>query len=158
MRTVFLVLALSVAVSNLGIGIISPLLPVYAKRMGTDGVLVGLIFSTFSISRLIFMPVAGTLSDRYGRKSFLMTGLFLYAFCSVAYIVAVQAWFLVGIRFLQGMASAMIPPIALGKFYDLMKPSGAFFAAAALSLGIMVFAVSTKHVGHSSGEGEPASG
>jgi DHA1 family multidrug resistance protein-like MFS transporter len=119
MRTIFLVLALSVAVSNLGIGIIAPLLPVYAKMLGADGVLVGLIFSTFSISRLIFMPAAGALSDRYGRKSFLMTGLFLYAFCSVAYIVALQAWSLVGIRFLQGAASAMILPIAMAAVADL---------------------------------------
>jgi len=47
LSTIFLVLAISVAVSNLGIGIISPLLPVYAKRMGADGVLVGLIFPAF---------------------------------------------------------------------------------------------------------------
>ncbi|MCJ7685148.1 MAG: MFS transporter [Desulfobacteraceae bacterium] len=119
LSTIFLVLAISVAVSNLGIGIISPLLPVYAKRMGADGVLVGLIFSSFSISRLIFMPVAGGLSDRYGRKSFLMTGLSLYALCSVAYIVAVQAWYLIGVRFLQGMASAMILPIAMAALADL---------------------------------------
>ena len=142
LRTVFLVLALSVAVSNLGIGIISPLLPVYAKRMGASGVLVGLIFSTFSIARLIFMPPAGALSDRYGRKSFLMTGLFLYALCSAAYIVAFQAWSLIGIRFLQGMASAMILPVAMAAVADL-SPSekageavGAFNAPIYLGLGV----------------------
>lgn len=140
-RTVFLTLALSVAVSNLGIGIIAPLLPVYAKRMGADGVLVGLIFSTFSISRLIFMPMAGALSDRYGRKSFLMTGLFLYALCSAAYIVALQAWSLVGIRFLQGAASAMILPIAMAAVADLTESEkageavGTFNAPIYLGLG-----------------------
>ncbi|KPK29995.1 MAG: hypothetical protein AMK69_04800 [Nitrospira bacterium SG8_3] len=125
MGTIFLVLALSVAVSNLGIGIIAPLLPVYAKMLGADGVLVGLIFSTFSISRLIFMPMAGAISDRYGRKSFLMTGLFLYALCSAAYIVALQAWSLVGIRFLQGAASAMILPIAMAAVADLTRSENA---------------------------------
>jgi len=141
MRTIFLVLALSVAVSNLGIGIIAPLLPLYAKRMGANGVLVGLIFSTFSISRLIFMPMAGALSDRYGRKSFLMTGLFLYALCSVAYIVALQAWSLVGVRFLQGMASAMILPIAMAAVADLTpsenagEAAGSFNAPIYLGLG-----------------------
>lgn len=129
LSTIFLVLAISVAVSNLGIGIISPLLPVYAKRMGADGVLVGLIFSSFSISRLIFMPVAGGLSDRYGRKSFLMTGLSLYALCSAAYIVAVQAWYLIGVRFLQGMASAMILPIAMAVLADLSPSEKAGEAA-----------------------------
>ncbi|MGD9039382.1 MAG: MFS transporter [Desulfobacteraceae bacterium] len=135
-RTVFIVLALSVAVSNLGIGIISPLLPVYAKRLGANGVLVGLIFSTFSISRLIFMPLAGALSDRYGRKSFLMTGLFLYALCSAAYIVALQAWSLVAIRFLQGMASAMILPIAMAAVADLTPSENAGEAAGSFNTPI----------------------
>jgi hypothetical protein len=52
-----------------------------------------------------------------------------------------------------------VGPIALGRFYDLMKPSGAFFAAAAvLCLGIVVFAVSTKRIGHLTQKKEPAAG
>ena len=142
MNPIFLVLAFSVAVSNLGIGIISPLLPVYAKTMGADGLLIGLIFSTFSISRLIFMPVAGALSDQHGRKSFLMTGLFLYALCSTGYILAHQAWSLVAVRFLQGMASAMIFPIAMAAVADLApsekagEAAGAFNAPVYIGLGL----------------------
>ncbi len=136
MKTLFLVLGLSVAVSNLGIGIISPLLPVYAKRLGADGVVVGLIFSTFSISRLIFMPLAGSLSDQYGRKSFLMTGLCFYALCSLGYILAQQAWSLVGVRFLQGMASAMILPIAMATVADLTPSEKAGEAAGSFNTPI----------------------
>jgi predicted MFS family arabinose efflux permease len=42
-------------------------------------------------------------------------------------------------------AGIALGPIAFGRFYDLMKPSGAFFASAfLLCLGIVVFAVSIR--------------
>ncbi len=57
-----------------------------------------------------------------------------------------RAMGLFNLAFSAGIA---VGPIALGKFYDLMKPSGAFFAAAAvLCVGIMVFAISVKRIGH----------
>jgi hypothetical protein len=41
-----------------------------------------------------------------------------------------------------------VGPIALGRFYDLMKPSGAFLAAAVvLCMGIGAFVVSIKRIG-----------
>ncbi len=118
-RTLFIVLAIAVAVSNLGAGFISPLLPVYAQMMGAGGFLIGLIFSSFSVARVIFMPLAGAASDRWGRKTFIMAGLFFYALCSVGYIFAQEAWLLVGIRFFQGMASALVFPIAMAAVADL---------------------------------------
>jgi MFS family permease len=140
-RTVFFVLAVAVAVSNLGVGFISPLLPVYAQMLGAGGFLIGLIFSTFSIARVIFMPLAGAASDRYGRKSFIMVGLLFYALCSAGYIFATQAWLLVGIRFFQGMASAMIFPIAMAAIADLTPTDkagtmvGSFHAPIYIGLG-----------------------
>jgi len=65
------ILALSVFSSMLGIGIIAPLLPLYAENMGATGIWVGIIFAGFSISRVIFLPVIGRLSDRSGRKLFI---------------------------------------------------------------------------------------
>lgn len=58
--------ALFVAVFSalLGLGIVIPLLPRYAETLGATGLEIGAIFSGFSVSRALLMPVFGRLSDR----------------------------------------------------------------------------------------------
>jgi len=68
---IFPILALCVFSSMLGIGIIAPLLPLYAESMGATGIWVGIIFAGFSISQAMFLPIIGKLSDRSGRKLFI---------------------------------------------------------------------------------------
>jgi MFS family permease len=58
----------------LGLGVIAPLLPVYVHDLGASGLWVGAIFAIFSVSRIIFIPLFGKLSDRRGRKSFITIG------------------------------------------------------------------------------------
>jgi DHA1 family multidrug resistance protein-like MFS transporter len=141
-RTVFIVLAIAVAVTNLGAGFISPLLPVYAQTMGAGGFLIGLIFSSFSVARVVFMPLAGAASDRYGRKAFIIAGLFFYALCSAGYVFAQEAWLLVAVRFFQGLGSALVFPIAMAAVADLTPVEkagtvvGAFNAPIYLGLGL----------------------
>ena len=67
-RRVFVILFFSIFSSMLGIGIIAPLLPIYAESFGASGLWIGIIFSGFSISRSIFMPIVGRWSDKRGRK------------------------------------------------------------------------------------------
>jgi len=96
----------------LGIGIIVPLLPIYAESLGASGFWIGVIFSGFSISRSIFMPIVGRWSDRSGRKIFIAIGLFIYAISSLGYILSDTVAELVAVRLLQGFSAAMILPIA----------------------------------------------
>ena len=100
-----------------------PLLPVYARHHGASGLYVGLIFGAFSISRTILLPVFGRLSDRKGRKPFIVTGLLAYALVSVAFILFPQVNHLIVIRFFQGMASAMIMPVIQAYIGDI-TPAG----------------------------------
>jgi DHA1 family multidrug resistance protein-like MFS transporter len=65
---VILILALFIAV--LGVGIIAPIIPIYATDLGATGVTLGLMIAAFSISRGALQPVVGGLSDRQGRKRF----------------------------------------------------------------------------------------
>ena len=91
-----------------GVGIVVPLLPVYAHDMGAAGIYIGLIFGAFSISRTFFLPYFGRLSDRKGRKPFIVVGLMAYTLVSAAFVLTTSVLQLVIIRFLQGIASAMI--------------------------------------------------
>ena len=122
-KKVFPILALSIFSSMLGVGIIAPLLPLYAENLGATGIGIGIIFGAFSFSRAIFMPVFGRLSDRSGRKRLISVGLLLYAIISLGYIWADSVSQLTLVRLIQGAASGMILPIAQAYIGDI-APEG----------------------------------
>ena len=110
-RKIFIVLFFSIFSTITGVGIVVPLLPVWAHNLGASGFYIGLIFGAFSLSRTFLLPFFGRLSDKKGRKPFIVSGLFAYALISVAFIYAEDTNSLVAIRFIQGIASAMIMPV-----------------------------------------------
>jgi MFS family permease len=55
-----------------GFTIVMPLLPAIAKDLGASDIMYGLIISSNAIAVLIFGPIWGKLSDKYGRKPILM--------------------------------------------------------------------------------------
>jgi multidrug resistance protein len=122
-RSLLPILGLTVFSSNLGTGIIAPLLPLYAEKLGANGIWLGIIFSGVSIASAIFMPFAGRFSDRRGRKLILCIGLFGLTLTSFAYVWANSIASLTIVRFLQGAASAMVLPIAQAYIGDI-TPEG----------------------------------
>lgn len=109
---IFVVLFFALFVTVTGVGIVVPLLPVYAKTLGAGGFLIGMVFGSFSLSRSIFLPVFGRLSDIHGRKPFLVVGLLFYCLISLFFMLAHHVYTLIVIRLVQGVASAMIMPVA----------------------------------------------
>ncbi len=107
------VLLLCVFTVMLGLGIIGPIIPIYAKSLGASYSQVGLLGSIWSLSRLIFTPFIGRLSDTKGRKKIIAAGLLAYAIVSVLYALAWDYTSLLSFRFLHGLGSAMAIPIAL---------------------------------------------
>jgi len=106
-------ISLSAFTVMVGMGIIAPLLPIFAESLGASGMWIGVIFSAYSLSRLSFLPLAGRLSDKYGRRNILLVGLFLYSVISLLYITSRNPAELSIVRFLHGMSSAMIIPVAM---------------------------------------------
>ena len=113
-------LFLTIFSTMLGLGIILPILPLYAKSLGATGLWLGAIFAGFSISRSALMPFIGRYSDKSGiRKAFIAAGLFIYAGSSLGYVYAQSAFALLLVRMLQGACSAMIVPIAMAYIGDI---------------------------------------
>lgn len=120
-KRLFDVLFISVFAAMLGLGIVVPLLPIYAENLGATGLWIGMIFSGFAVARAIFMPIVGRLSDESGRKKFIVAGLAAYALLSLGYVAAGSVYTLTAVRFLHGIASAMVVPIAMAYIGDLSK-------------------------------------
>jgi MFS transporter, DHA1 family, multidrug resistance protein len=116
------ILALTIFCSNLGNGIIAPILPTYAQNFGANGFWLGFIFAGSSITGAILMPFTGRFSDKHGRKLILAAGLLGLAITSFAYIWANSIASLLAVRFIQGAASAMVSPISQAYIGDITPP------------------------------------
>jgi len=152
---VFPILGLCVFSSTLGIGIVSPLLPLYVKDMGATGIWLGIIVAAYFASNSIATPIAGRLSDRRGRKIFLTVGLVAYSLVSLGYVFAQMPAHLALVRLVQGLAGAVTIPIAMAYLGDL-SPEGeegkwmgyansAFFSG--FGFGPLMGGVLTEHFG-----------
>jgi DHA1 family multidrug resistance protein-like MFS transporter len=122
-KKAFPILALSIFASMLGVGIISPLLPLYSEKLGATDIWIGIIFASFFISRTIITPTIGKLADRSGRKLLLSIGLLSSAIISLGYIWANSPLQLTLVRLIHGVASGMIQPIAQAYVGDI-SPEG----------------------------------
>jgi MFS transporter, DHA1 family, multidrug resistance protein len=118
---IFLTLFLAVFSTTLGVGLVAPLLPGYAHEMGAGAFQIGLIFGAFSLTRSIFVPYFGRLSDRKGKKPLLVSGLLMYFVLSLCFALFNSIEALILIRLGQGFASAMILPVAQA-YVGLMTP------------------------------------
>ena len=116
----FTVLFIALFVSMLGLGVVSPLLSIYANDLGATGIWLGAIFSGFNIARAIIMPIVGRLSDRWGRRRvFLIVGMIFFGFSSLGYVLASTALHLFLGRFLQGLGAGMVLPISTAYIGDI---------------------------------------
>ncbi|MEW6142902.1 MAG: MFS transporter [Chloroflexota bacterium] len=111
-RKIFPILGLATFTSMLGIGIIAPFIPLYARSLGASGFMIGVVLAGYSISKAVVMPFIGKYSDRKGRKLFLMTGLGCYSLISLAYVWGDNVYLLALIRVVHGIAGGMVLPVA----------------------------------------------
>jgi MFS family permease len=120
----FAVLSISLFASMLGLGIVSPLMSIFAEDLGATGVWLGAIFSGYFLARALIMPFIGRLSDQWGkRKIFLALGLATLGFTSIGYILSRDVIQLMLARFLQGLGSGIVLPISLAYIGDI-TPDG----------------------------------
>lgn len=118
-KKAFAVLVGSMFISMLGMGIVSPFLPIYANTLGASSMQVGLVQAAFSITGIGTLLFVGRLSDRFGRKSFLSVGLSILAVSSVGLMFANNPVQLILWRFVQGLGASAHMPIAQAYLGDI---------------------------------------
>ncbi len=112
---------------SLGFGLIFPLFPLYLTYLAggeTDvGIQVGILFSSFMLTRALLATPFGNLSDRVGRKRIILIGSFMYAVLAVLFTIPESWTGLVFVRGFQGVASAMVWPVSEALVIDSTPPS-----------------------------------
>ena len=109
-RAMFTII-LSIFVDTLGYVMVIPLLPGLAKELGASDFLYGILISSNAVMILIFGPIWGKLSDKYGRKPILVisqigTGLAFFTLIFSDSILII----LIG-RLIDGMFSGQMPVV-----------------------------------------------
>ncbi|MEE8416448.1 MAG: MFS transporter [Desulfobacterales bacterium] len=137
-KKIFGTLFFSIFATVTGVGIVIPLLPIYARDMGASGLYIGLIFGSFSLSRTFFLPYFGRLSDKKGRKPFIVIGLFTYALISFAFILSHSVESLIVLRFIQGITSALILPVTQAYVGDITPKGREGFTMGVFNMSIFL--------------------
>ncbi len=116
-----IVVAAAGTIVIMGLGFIIPLFPIYVTQKGANNFQLGLIISGFTISQFLVQPFFGGLSDRWGRKPFMLGGMVCYALVAFLYIFADSLIQVFLVRLLHGVAAGMIWP-ALAAFVVDQSP------------------------------------
>ena len=74
-RSPLFVLFLTVFIDLVGFGIIIPVLPLYAEHFHATPMAIGWLTGIYSGMQIIFTPILGKLSDRFGRRPVLMVSI-----------------------------------------------------------------------------------
>lgn len=96
----------TVVIDLVGFGIVLPILPLWAETFGASPVQIGLITASYAVMQLLFAPVWGRLSDRYGRRPIILVSLAGSAVSALLIGVAGTLLVLWIARVLQGIAGA----------------------------------------------------
>src|SRR6266436_7583942 len=107
-RSPVYVMALTIFIDFAGFGIVLPLLPFWAERLGAGAVGVGLILTIYALAQFIFTPVLGTLSDRYGRRPVILASLVIEALSLALSALAGSLAILLVARFMSGLGASNI--------------------------------------------------
>jgi DHA1 family multidrug resistance protein-like MFS transporter len=103
---------------SLGFGLIMPLFPQYVKLLGGGALEVGILFSSFVLTRALLATPFGNWSDKIGRKRLILIGSFLYAFLAILFTIPEDWIGLIFVRGFQGVASAMVWPVSEALIID----------------------------------------
>jgi len=109
-RSPLIVIFTTVFIDLVGFGIVIPVLPFYAEGTAFNATprTVGLLFASYSIMQLIFSPILGGLSDKYGRRPVLLLSIIGTGIGFLILGLATTIWMLFIGRILDGITGGNI--------------------------------------------------
>ena len=118
-----------------------PVLSLFAQSLGASPEAIGFIVAASTLTGVFLKWPAGALSDLYDRRWLLLVGLLAFALPPFSYLLITDVSWLIALRFVHGMATAVFAPIALAVVADLRREArGAAYGAytAATQAGAML--------------------
>ncbi len=106
----------------IGMGIVSPVLSLYAQSFGVSIFMASMAITVYSVGRLIMDFPAGLIADRIGRKPLMVVGTGLIGLCAFLNASTDNFWLFLFYRLIQGMGSSMWMTGRTTLLADILKP------------------------------------
>ena len=95
-------------VDMVGLLMIIPLMPFYARELGGGALIVAILMAAFTAAQLLSAPVWGRFSDKYGRRPALLIGLTAAGIAYLVFAFATSIWLLLLSRLVQGAGGGTV--------------------------------------------------
>ena len=103
-----LVLIVTAFVDMVGLLMVIPLMPYFARNLGAGSLAVTILVVSFTAAQLLSAPLWGRFSDKYGRRPALLVGLGAAAIAYVVFAFANSIWLLLLSRIVQGAGGGTV--------------------------------------------------
>ncbi|RZU61540.1 MFS transporter [Zhihengliuella halotolerans] len=107
----------------IGFGIIAPILPQYASSFDVTTAAAAFIVSVFALTRLLFAPLSGRLTEKLGEPIVYVGGVLIVAFSTILVGLAPNYELLLLFRALGGIGSTMFTVSAMALIARLAPPT-----------------------------------
>jgi MFS family permease len=114
-----LMIYFSVTAYALGQGMIIPAIPLYAHSLQATETTLGIIGTLPAVSYAVLAAKFGELSEKRGRRIFIIIGSLIYSLVSYAYLISSNLNQILVIRFLEGISLALFWPCVEAYIADL---------------------------------------
>ncbi|MFV2018334.1 MFS transporter [Micromonospora sp. LOL_023] len=122
----------------LGLGLVLPVLPVYAATFGAGPTQIGVLVALFALLRLATSPFCGRLAARFGERRILVAGLLLCAVSSALAAFAGSYGQLLVFRGLGGVGSVLFSVSALATLLAVAPADQRGRASAVFEAGFLL--------------------
>ncbi|MCJ8010508.1 MFS transporter [Paenibacillus sp. KQZ6P-2] len=115
-------------IMTLGNSMLIPILPQISQQLQVSALQVSMLITVYAVVAILLIPIAGYLSDRFGRKNVIIPSLIIAAAGGALSGIGAWMtggltayWIILGGRFLQGIGAAGAFPIVLPLVGDMFK-------------------------------------
>lgn len=136
------ILMINMFIAMVGMGLIIPILPKYVTEFGATGQAMGYLVAAFGLTQFLFSPIAGEMSDKYGRKLPIVAGIGLFTISQIMFGIAEEMWMLYASRLLGGISAALMTPPMMAYVADITteekRGKGLGLLMASMTLGVVI--------------------
>ncbi len=116
----FSILMMGLMVVSLGFGLLAPIIPDLARRLGISDGAMGGIFALYFVALVLAMPPSGYLADKVGRKKMIIGGLIVFSVTTFALAFVTDALQFAVLRSIEGVGAAMMAPASFALTVDIV--------------------------------------
>lgn len=117
-----LILCVQVALLHTGMGLITPILPLYAKTFSVSATMIGFLLTSQMLPRVFINVPTGRLADRWGAHKILVFAAGIVTLSAIGGGLAPNYTFFLGTRLLQGVGTGVSLTAGFAYAASISKP------------------------------------